>query len=230
MPPEFVSNLVRAALLECCPPTFVARTIREPWLHDVLKLACDDLQAFSEKDPAADKDPHCIVHGYSSFRAVMHYRLANALATWPAALEIAQARDLEIHARLISCRGKLLSGAEIHHRCTIGRRFILDHGYGTVIGETAQIGDDCYILGGVTLGAVGISDNPRGKRHPTIGNRVQIGAFTRIFGHITIGDDVFIGPQCVIKDDIPNGAVVTVKTEVQVVRDVLREKVAHVIP
>jgi hypothetical protein len=75
---------------------------------------------------------------------------------------------------------------------------------------------DCYVLGGVVLGATGISGNLQGKRHPSVGNRVQIGAFARIFGNIVIGDDVFIAPHCVIKDDIAANSVVTLRSELQV--------------
>ncbi|WP_211107271.1 serine O-acetyltransferase [Azospirillum thermophilum] len=186
--------------------------------ESVVNVACGDLDVFTKKDPAANNDSHRVAHAYSSYRAVLHYRLAHALATSPECRDLATAEELDANAHLISCRGKLLSGAEIHHRCSIGLRFILDHGYGTVIGETTRIGDDCYVLGSVTLGATGIAGNPAAKRHPTIGNRVQIGAFSRIFGPVTIGDDVFIGPHCVIKEDIPSGSTVMLKTALQITR------------
>ena len=86
-----------------------------------------------------------------------------------------------------------------------------------MIGETSIIGDDCYLLGGVTLGARGISSNPSVQRHPKIGNRVQIGAFASVLGFIDIGDDVLIGPGCIVTQDIPPGARVQVKTSLQVV-------------
>lgn len=111
-----------------------------------------------------------------------------------------------------------MSGAELHPSSQIGRRFILDHGFGTVFGETVSIGDDCYVLGGVTLGASGISGNPQGKRHPSIGNRVQLGAFSRIFGCVDIGDDVFIGPNCTITQNIPSGSKVTLRSSLQILR------------
>jgi serine O-acetyltransferase len=91
---------------------------------------------------------------------------------------------------------------------------------GTVFGETAKIGDDCYILGGVTLGACGISNNINGKRHPTIGNRVQVGAFSRIFGTVNIGDDVFIGPHCTITEDISENSRVILRTSLQVTKKI----------
>ncbi len=214
---SLVGNLMRAALMECCPPLVVERIAADLMFETVMHQCDEDLQAFASKDPAARGRTSDIAFGYSSFKAVLHYRLAHALFL-RCTSEGDPGRTLEAVAQLVASRGKLLSGAEIHPRCTIGRRFILDHGQGTVIGETAEIGDDCYILGGVVLGATGISANPSGKRHPTIGNRVQIGAFTRVLGDIEIGDDVFVGSHCVIKDDIPAGSAVTLRSELQIVR------------
>jgi len=119
---------------------------------------------------------------------------------------------------ILSKRGKFLSGAEIHFRSNIGNRFVIDHGFGTVIGETSVIGDDCYILGGVILGATGICDNPDEPRHPVIGSRVQIGAGTSIFGRVYIGDDVFIGSKCIVTWNIPEGSEVKLRTSIQVTK------------
>lgn len=109
----------------------------------------------------------------------------------------------EYYAYLIFQRGKLKSGAEIHFKAKIGKRFILDHGYGTVFGDTTVIGNDCYILGGVTLGATGISRNSKAPRHPIVGNNVQVGCFSKVLGRINIGDNVFIGAGCTVTKDIP---------------------------
>ncbi|WP_438395146.1 serine O-acetyltransferase [Caballeronia sp. DA-9] len=214
---EIVTNLLKAALMECCPPRFIEKVTRHPCFALAVLDAEQDLEAFSMKDPASQGAATAIAFGYSSYKAVVHYRLAHALLLMAPAN---QAELIEFHANamLISCRGKLMSGAEIHIRSQIGRRFVLDHGCGTVIGETAVIGDDCYMLGGVTLGATGIAGNASNKRHPTVGNRVQIGAFARLFGNVHVGDDVFIGPHCVIKEDIPPGSVVTLKSELQITR------------
>jgi serine O-acetyltransferase len=212
-----ISNLLKAALLECCSPEFAEKVICHPLFELAVCQVKDDLSAFVVKDPAARGCPEVIVRGYSSFKAVAHYRLSRALLGMSGSLDIACA-ELQANVLLISCRGKMMSGAEIHPECQIGRRFVLDHGWGTVIGETVVLGDDCYILGGVTLGATGIAGNPSGKRHPTIGSRVEVGAFARIFGNVNIGDDVFIGPHCTIKHDIDAGSVVTLKSELQVTR------------
>jgi serine O-acetyltransferase len=189
---------------------------RTSLLQETTLELIEDANAFASKDPASDGDPLHIIQTYTSFKAVLHYRLAYKLDRHPAEDEFSY-RNLPMYASLISSRGKLLSGAELHHRCRIGKRFILDHGVGTVFGETTEIGDDCYILGGVTLGSCGISNNSHGKRHPTVGDRVQIGAFARVFGAITIGDDVFIGPQCTITKDISPGSTVTFRTSIQVI-------------
>lgn len=214
---SIVQNLMCAALMECCPPALVKFITRHPLFRQARTLAVEDLRAFTEKDPASHGRAGDIAYGYTSFKAVLHYRLAHMLfqAHTKGGPHRQELRDAVM---LISLRGKLLSGAEIHPACTIGRRFILDHGYGTVIGETTCIGDDGYLLGGVVLGATGIASNPRGKRHPTVGHRVQIGAFARIFGDVVIGDDVFISSHCMVKEDIPSGAVVSLKSEIQIVR------------
>jgi serine O-acetyltransferase len=205
-----------SALWECCPPDYINLVTNTLILDDIVQELMEDVEAFASKDPAAGGDPLRIVQSYTSFKAVLHYRLAHKLDQHFYAGEF-QYSDLKMYAALISGRGKILSGAELHHSCRIGKRFILDHGIGTVFGETTDIGDDCYVLGGVTLGASGISNNPNGKRHPTIGNRVQIGAYARIFGVVTVGDDVIIGPQCTITKDVSRFSKVLLRTSVQVV-------------
>jgi serine O-acetyltransferase len=212
-----VTNLLKAALMECCSPRFVDKIVSHPCFESAIREAEKDLDAFALKDPASRGSMAAIALGYSSYKSVAHYRLARALMSMIHASDADKA-ELDANVSLISCRGTLMSGAEIHSRCQIGKRFVLDHGWGTVIGETAVLGDDCYVLGGVTLGATGISGNASGKRHPTLGDRVQVGAFTRILGDVEIGDDVFIGPHCVIKQDIAAGSVVTLKTELQITR------------
>ena len=203
--------------MECCSPALVNKIATHTRCIAAVSAAENDLDAFAAKDPASRGSVEEIAFGYSSYKAVLHYRLAHAILDM-ASLDGDPGREIESVATLVSARGKLLSGAEIHPRCHIGRRFVLDHGWGTVIGETSQIGDDCYILGGVVFGATGISANPSGKRHPTLGNRAEVGAFTRIFGDIAIGDDVFISPHCVITENIPSDSIVTLKSALQLTR------------
>lgn len=210
-----IKNQVAAAILDCCSPNFAKAVISSDLFDSVVTMLCADAAAFASKDPAAGGDPVSIVRSYTSFKAVLHYRISNAL------LLASNGGQFQAHefVQLISARGKLLSGAELNPSAVIGERFVMDHGYGTVIGETCTIGDDCYILGGVTLGALGIAGNPTGPRHPRIGNRVQIGAFARIFGSICIGDDTFIGPHCIVTDDVPSGMSVLVRTAQQISRN-----------
>ena len=101
---------------------------------------------------------------------------------------------------------RFATGVEIHPGATLGRRFFIDHGMGVVIGETAEVGDDVMIYHGVTLGGRSLA---RIKRHPTVGNRVTIGAGARILGPVTVGDDVQIGANAVVVKNVPAGAVAT---------------------
>jgi len=109
-------------------------------------------------------------------------------------------RDMRVAARLISHVGRFLTGIEIHPGAVIGRRLFIDHGMGVVIGETAIVGDDVTMYQGVTLGGTG---KQRGKRHPTVGNGVVIGAGAKILGAVTIGDGAKIGGGAVVLKDVP---------------------------
>ena len=109
-------------------------------------------------------------------------------------------------------------GESYNFKAEIGRDFVLDHGYGTVIGETSKIGHGCYFLGGIILGASGIANNELSKRHPNIGNNVEIGAFSRIFGNVSVGDNVFIGSNCVIVEDVPSDSKVVSRSYNQMTR------------
>ena len=210
---ERLTRLQLDALEECLPPQ--DRAPRATALREVLSVSAAqlmaDLRAFSERDPASRGKASVVLEGYSAFAAVLHYRLAHAV--WRAAAIPAEARMILAHR--LSGRGKRISGADIHPAAQIGARFILDHGYGTVIGESCRIGEDCYILNNVTLGACGIADNPDGLRHPRIGNNVEIGSHARILGPITIGDDVFVSAHCLIRTDVPAGTRVRLVSQIQ---------------
>jgi len=167
-----------------------------------------DREALIVRDPANREVPDAIISPNSPFMSVASYRIGHWL--W----ETSDPRDQpgcrkKRLAIALQHAARALTGIDIHPAATIGSRFIIDHGYGVVIGQTAVIGEDCYVLNGVTIGARGIADNPRGKRHPTIGNRVEIGAFARLLGPIEIGDDVFIGPLALVTKDIPSNTRVT---------------------
>lgn len=152
------------------------------------------LRAYKNCDPAA-KSLLEILICYPGPKAIFLYRIAHSLYNL----------RLYLIARLISEIGRILTGIEIHPGARIGARLVIDHGMGVVIGETAQVGDDCLIYHGVTLG--GKSLKPE-KRHPTIGNRVVLGAGAKILGNIRISDEVTVAANSVVNKDIPPGITV----------------------
>ncbi|MDX1694285.1 MAG: serine O-acetyltransferase [Ketobacteraceae bacterium] len=152
----------------------------------------EDIQSVFHRDPAARNGLEVMLN-YPGLHAVMMHRLAHKL--W--------LRDFKLTARLISSFSRWLTGIEIHPGARIGRRFFIDHGMGVVIGETAEIGDDVTLYHGVTLG--GTSWN-KGKRHPTLGNNVVVGAGAKVLGPITISDDARVGSNAVVTKDVPAGA------------------------
>jgi serine O-acetyltransferase len=181
-------------------------------MDNAVRQVTEDVQAYAERDPASGGRSELILDSYASFKAVLYHRLAHQV--WL----LGGLTDREIIAHRLANTGKLQSGVEIHPAARIGRRFVLDHGFGTVIGETCEIGDDCYLLSGVTLGACGIADNPGGKRHPRLGNGVEVGAGARILGAVQIGDNVFISPACVITRDVPANSRVSIVNQLQMQR------------
>jgi serine O-acetyltransferase len=184
----------------------------------VADRAVADLRAYADRDPASGGDWRYVLAAYRCYRAVLAYRIAHSIMTErPSENEPAGTDALRRRiARRISERSAADSGVEIHPAARIGERFVVDHGIGTVIGETAAIGDDCYLLQGVVLGSKRIADNPARQRHPTLGNRVEVGAFARVLGAVTVGDDAVIGCHALVVDDLPNGARVNVVPQQQV--------------
>jgi len=152
----------------------------------------EEIAVVFERDPAA-RNTWEVITCYPGFHALLMHRLAHWL--WEL--------ELKWLARLTSHVGRWLTGIEIHPGATIGRRFFIDHGMGVVIGETAEIGDDCTLYHGVTLG--GTSWN-KGKRHPTLGEGVVVGAGAKILGPITVGAGAKVGSNAVVVKDIPPGA------------------------
>ena len=152
----------------------------------------EDISVVFERDPAA-RNTWEVITCYPGFHAMLFHRFAHWL--WYAGLKWL--------ARLVSHLSRWLTGIEIHPGARIGRRFFIDHGMGVVIGETAEIGDDCTLYHGVTLG--GTSWN-KGKRHPTLGNGVVVGAGAKILGPISIGDGAKIGSNAVVVKEVPPGA------------------------
>jgi serine O-acetyltransferase len=148
-----------------------------------------DIRATKERDPAA-KSSLQVALLYSGLHAIWAYRLGHAL----------NARGLSFIARALSQLARWLTGVEIHPAAQIGERFFIDHGMGVIIGETAVIGDDCLLFQGVTLGGTG---NETGKRHPTLGDRVIVGAGAKVLGNIVIGEDTRIGANSVVLHNVP---------------------------
>jgi serine O-acetyltransferase len=152
----------------------------------------EEIGVVFERDPAA-RNTWEVVTCYPGFHAMLVHRLSHHL--WGSGLKWL--------ARFISHLGRWVTGIEIHPGAHIGRRFFIDHGMGVVIGETSEIGDDCTLYHGVTLG--GTSWN-KGKRHPTLGKGVVIGAGAKILGPIEIGDGAKIGSNAVVVKSVPPGA------------------------
>ncbi len=160
----------------------------------MFKTIREDLAVVFERDPAATGKLE-VVLTYAGFHALLAYRIAHRLRAW----------GLPFIPRVISQVARLLTGIEIHPAAKIGRGFFIDHGMGVVIGETAEIGDQVTLFQGVTLGGTG---KERGKRHPTLGSHVVVGAGAKILGGIRIGDNVKIGANSVVLKSVPANSTV----------------------
>ena len=164
----------------------------------MLKRAIDkikeDIKVIYEKDPAANNILEVILC-YPGLHALISHRIAHKLAYW----------RVPFLPRFISYWTRIFTGIEIHPKASIGKRFFIDHGEGVVIGETAIIGEDVLIYQQVTLGGTG---KEHGKRHPTIGNNVVIGAGAKVLGNITIGNNVRVGAGSVVMDNVPDNCTV----------------------
>lgn len=154
----------------------------------------EQIDTIFREDPAA-KSTLEIVLCYPGFHAILFHRLAHKLYR----------AGVPLVPRIVSQISRFLTGVEIHPGARIGRRFFIDHGAGVVIGETAEIGDDCLLYQGVTLGGTG---NEKGKRHPTLGDRVVVGTGAKVLGSIRVGDDVKIGAGSVVVHPVPDGSTV----------------------
>jgi serine O-acetyltransferase len=160
----------------------------------VLSTLLADFQIIFERDPAA-RNWLEVLFCYPGLQAILFHRVAHFL--------------YQLHfpfiPRLISALARFLTGIEIHPGATIGRGFFIDHGMGVVIGETAIVGDYVLLYQGVTLGGTG---KESGKRHPTVGNNVVVGAGAKVLGNIEIGNNVRIGAGSVVLRDVPSNCTV----------------------
>ncbi|MGA9491825.1 MAG: serine O-acetyltransferase [Mycobacterium sp.] len=160
----------------------------------MLEAYRDDIRAAKDRDPAVPSTLQ-VVFAYPGVHAIWGHRLSHWL--WN--------RGAKVTARTLGEVTRVLTGVDIHPGATLGKGLFIDHATGVVIGETAEVGDDVTIYHGVTLGGSG---NDTGKRHPTIGDRVTIGAGAKVLGAIKIGDDSRIGANAVVVKEVPSSSVV----------------------
>jgi serine O-acetyltransferase len=160
----------------------------------MLKALREEIDSVFGRDPAV-RNRLEVVLCYPGFHAMLFYRLSHWL--W--------GKGFKLLGRFVSHIGRMLTGIEIHPGAKIGKRFFIDHGMGVVIGETAEVGDDVTLYHGVTLGG---TTWQKGKRHPTLGNGVVVGAGAKILGPITIGDGALVGSNAVVVRDAAPGATI----------------------
>jgi len=163
-------------------------------MSDTFKKVRNDFRAALSMDPAATSRLEVMLT-YSGFHALLFYRMAHWL--WK--------KRVPFVPRALSQLARFLTGIEIHPGATIGSGLFIDHGMGVVVGETTEIGDNVTLFQGVTLGGTG---KQRGKRHPTIGSHVVVGAGAKVLGPITVGDYVKIGANSVVLQDVPDHSTV----------------------
>ena len=166
------------------------------WWRGVRTDVRDDVDAAVRRDPATESRVEMTLAS-SGLHAVWAHRVAHRVWGLPGG---------RLPARMLSQLTRSVTGVEIHPGARIGKRLFIDHGMGVVIGETAEVGDDVMLYHGVTLGGRSMD---RVKRHPTVGDRVTIGAGARVLGPVVIGDDAQIGANAVVVRDVPAGAVAT---------------------
>lgn len=155
----------------------------------MFEIIKQDIESIKERDPAARGGLEILLT-YSGVHAVMFYRVSHWLYQ----------RKLFTVARIISQAARFITGIEIHPGAKIGKGLFIDHGMGVVIGETAEIGDNCLLYQGVTLGGTG---KEHGKRHPTLGNNVMIGAGAKVLGPFKIGDNAKVASNAVVLEEVP---------------------------
>lgn len=168
------------------------RSLVPSGVREIIGEASHDIDAIMERDPAVKSRAEAAML-YSGLHAILMYRVANKLYK----------KDRFTMARLISQTARFLTGVEIHPGATIGKGLFIDHGSGVVIGETTIIGDNCTLYQGVTLGGTG---KESGKRHPTLGNNVMVGAGAKVLGNFTVGDNSKIAAGAVVLGPVPESS------------------------
>ncbi len=188
---RLLSRIAREAGIFFWPGSRFNPSLKE---GETLLHIIEDIQAYKRNDPAARSVAEILLL-YNGLHATIDYRIAHWL----------HERKLHFLARSISQWSKLWTGIEIHPGAKIGRRLVIDHGTGIVIGETAEIGDDCLLYQGVTLGGTG---KDTGKRHPTLGNNVMVGAGAKVLGPFKVGNNARIAANSVVLREVPENATV----------------------
>ena len=158
-------------------------------MFDTIK---EDIRSIKERDPAA-RNTFEILLTYSGVHAIMFYRISHWFYK----------QKLFTVARMISQTARFITGIEIHPGAKIGKGLFIDHGMGVVIGETTEIGDNCLLYQGVTLGGTG---KDHGKRHPTLGNNVMVGSGAKVLGPFKVGDNAKIASNAVVLEEVPENA------------------------
>lgn len=189
--PDFI-GYINAELAELAKKS--VRTVRSAHkgARELIRSVKDDVNAVRERDPAARSNLEVLLL-YSGIHALIAHRIAHGLYL----------REHYFSARAISQISRAITGIEIHPGATIGKGLMIDHGMGVVIGETAEIGDNCTIYQGVTLGGTG---KDVGKRHPTLGNNVMVGAGAKVLGPFQIGDNTKIAANAVVLKEMPENS------------------------
>jgi serine O-acetyltransferase len=198
-------------------------TFKNKGKMSMFQMVKDELDSIIARDPAARSRIE-VALTYPGFHAVMFHRLSHGV--W--------IRGWRFFGRVVSQIGRLLTGIEIHPGATVGRRLFIDHGMGTVVGETAEIGDDVTMYHGVTLGGVSPSVNSAAqinrKRHPTIRDGAIIGAGAQVLGPITVGAQARVGANAVVVKDVPPGVAVVGIPARPMTREVSSEFMAYGTP
>ena len=184
------------------------KAVKKLKMPSLFKRTRENIKAVQERDPAARNALEVFLCSPG-----VHATMWHVPAHW------LYEHNLKLPARLLSQMTRFFTGIEIHPGATIGRRCVIDHGMAVVIGETAQVGDDCTIYQGVTLGGTG---KDVGKRHPTIGDRCIISSGSKVLGPFTLGNDVKVGAGSVVLKPVPDGS-----TVVGIPAQVVRGKLHH---
>ena len=186
-----IDKLLDAAMTAAASADASVRKVRDG-AEKLVEEVRYDVEAFRQRDPAVRSTAEVLLL-YSGMHARLAHRLSHKL----------HEEGFEFAARAVSQGAKFLTGIEIHPAAKIGRGLVIDHGEGVVIGETAEIGDDCTLYQGVTLGGTG---KEHGKRHPTLGDNVMVGAGAKILGNVKIGDNTKVAAGAVVLTDLPENS------------------------